>query len=1249
MGISLLRGVGLRFCGLLCLLGLFSSPALSQAVRSGSDAAQPSQIIAIPNRISSAADWSRRVPLRNHLPLWANAQNSTGAASSEMTLSMVLKRSPEQQAALNQLLADQKNPASPEFHHWLTPTEFGQRFGLSQSDIQTITNWLAAQGLHIHYVSPSRTFIGFGGSAAAVGQAFGTEIRNYTVRGEARVSVSSDPVIPAPLAPVVKAIKGLYTIDDQPQHIMTEPQASGPNLTLANGANYITPGDFNIIYDSEPQFYGAGQTIGIVGRSRTDFDDFTNFFARTSAPFQTPTEIIPTAFGGIDPGPAYTLPPSQGVSLSEQSEATLDVTRAGTIASWAAIDLVVATSASGGIGADAQYLVQTTPLPAQIINISYGACEAKAGPSGVAFWDTLFEQADAEGISVFVSSGDSGAAGCEQAFTAPVASPPAISPNYICSSSHATCVGGTQFNDTSDPSKYWRTDGGSNLSSANSYIPEGGWNEPTNSSGGTQVAGSGGGVSSVIPTPKWQTGAGVPAGRAGRYTPDVSFNASCHTPYFACLAAAGASCVPDSSGSFRFVGFCGTSASAPSMAGVAAVVNERMQFPQGNINPEIYAMALSQPSSFHDTTPSSSGVTNCDVHTPSICNNSTPGPNGLSGGQAGYPLATGYDMVTGVGSVDVANFRNNFATALPQPTMTVKSSPDPISQVDQATITVTVAGASGQPTPTGTVKFSNLNYNPPDATLSNGIATFVVPPLALITPYFTARYIPDDASDAVYEDAATTGSLNIAPISATIKIDFAPSSVSTAQDLPVTVTLAGPSGAPVPTGNVSLFAGPAGGVATLEITKTLSGGSVNFTVPAGSMPAGADQIGAAYNPDDAGYKYYQPVYKAASITVTQAPKTTPTVKVTASPATAPHGTSVALKISVVPASGGPTPTGSVTFQDAYPITQTLSGGAAEIDTVGGQLPMGTDTVTVNYPGDANNNAASGSTTVTITKAVPGIKVTPGATAITPDQSLTVQVEVDAAMGTGDPTGSVTLTSGTYTSAATAVVGELASITIPPGSLATGTDTLTVSYSGDGNYTTATGTATVTVNAVPPSLTAAATDVTLGTAGATTGNTSTITITPAGGFTGSVDLTAAVTTSPAGAQNLPTLSFGSTTPVVITSTAAGHATLTVTTTPATTSAVVPPPMHRVWFPAGGTALGLLVLFGIPARRRKLRAWLGMVLLFAGVSVGMTACSGGGTSTPPPVTHPGTTAGTYVVTVTATSGAVTAKTTLQVKVD
>ena len=134
-------------------------------------------------------------------------------------------------------------------------------------------------------------------------------------------------------------------------------------------------------------------------------------------------------------------------------------------------------------------------------------------------------------------------------------------------------MGGTEFNDTIDPAQYWSTDSNRNLASALSYIPEGGWNEPLNSSDGPQVAASGGGVSSVIPTPVWQTGAGVPAARSGRYTPDVAFSAANHDGYFGCLAAAGGTCVAGANGSFPFVVFSGTSASAPLMAGIAALLD----------------------------------------------------------------------------------------------------------------------------------------------------------------------------------------------------------------------------------------------------------------------------------------------------------------------------------------------------------------------------------------------------------------------------------------------------------------------------------------------------------------------------------------------------------------------------------------------------------------------------------------------------------------------------------------------------
>ena len=311
------------------------------------------------------------------------------------------------------------------------------------------------------------------------------------------------------------------------------------------------------------------------------------------------------------------------------------------------------------------------------MNISFGACESSAGAAGVAFWDSLFQQAAAEGISVFVSSGDAGASGCDTAFATPPPSPAGNSPNYICSSSYATCVGGTEFNDTANPSEYWDANNGYNtLQSALSYIPEGAWNEPQGSSG-TQAASSGGGVSAYIPTPAWQTGFGVPVARTGRYTPDVSFSASCHDAYFACFAAAGGSCVDDATGRFQFTSFCGTSASAPAMAGVAALLDDAVGAPQGNLNPQIYQVAANQASSslrnsFHDITVAASGVAACDVNTPSMCNNSIPGPNGLSGGQPGYMLTDGYDEVTGLGSLDISSFLSNYH---PAPTIKILRTP----------------------------------------------------------------------------------------------------------------------------------------------------------------------------------------------------------------------------------------------------------------------------------------------------------------------------------------------------------------------------------------------------------------------------------------------------------------------------------------------------------------------------------------------------------------------------------------------
>jgi subtilase family serine protease len=272
-------------------------------------------------------------------------------------MTMVLSRSPEQEAAFNKLLADQQNPASPDYHRWLTPEQVGERFGLSQHDLDSVTGWLESQGLHVNWVAPSRIFIGFGGSAEDVGRAFHTEIHFYRVNGEQRFSVSSDPMIPKALAPVIKAIRGLYTVDEKPLSHGGVRDRPLPGVTFGPD-NYVAPEDFATIYDLPSNLTGAGVTIGIVGQANIDTADITNFQALTGSTFSAPKAIVPTGFGGVAPPAPYTSPQGSSVDTGDQFEATLDVTRAGSVAPGAKILLVVATSASGGIGDDAQYLVQ---------------------------------------------------------------------------------------------------------------------------------------------------------------------------------------------------------------------------------------------------------------------------------------------------------------------------------------------------------------------------------------------------------------------------------------------------------------------------------------------------------------------------------------------------------------------------------------------------------------------------------------------------------------------------------------------------------------------------------------------------------------------------------------------------------------------------------------------------------------------------------------------------------------------------
>jgi pseudomonalisin len=785
------RGSRLVFCALFALTSMVS---LSLPAFAGAD-----------DLVRTPVDPSNRVALTGHHPAWASVESDQGAVPADLRLDhlvIMLARSPQREQAYNKFLEELQIPTSPNYHHWLTPAEQGKRFGPSLHDIQAVTAWLESEHLQVDAVSPSRDRITFSGAALTVGNAFRAEMHYFMVKDEKRISITAEPQVPAALKDAIKAISGLYTIKYDPQHkVINVAPPPGHNVASASGVELtpegtyscgnpptpcfvVFPADFATIYNvNTPGIDGTGETIAIIGRSRVYDADIQNFEAASGLTVKaTPeTVIIPTT--GTDPGPATT----SGQASGDQGEATLDVSRSGSVAPGATIDLVVSASSQTQDGVDiATSYVVDAPVPAQIMSISFGSCEANAGVSGVDFWDSLFKTAAGAGMSIFVSSGDSGAAGCDQSFSPPPASQTA-SPNNICSSSFATCVGGTEFADFTNPSQYWNpTSNPTNNGSAKGPIPEGAWNEPMNGAN-FQVAGTGGGVSSVIATPTYQTGTGVPAARAGRYTPDVAYTASGHDGYFACLAGNNqCSANPANPG---FVVFAGTSAAAPDMAGVAALLDQKAGAAQGLLNPNLYQLA-SNPANgvFNDVTVSSSGVTSCNVNTPSMCNNSTPSPTALTGGQAGFLVGAGFDEATGLGSINVAPLLANWPSSSGKTptttTLVLSSGTVAIGTSVTATATISPAPQDGE-TVTFNLSGGGITGSATALTTTGGTATVTVPTGTSTnqipggTFNVTASYPGDTTLSA---STSTASTLNVEDIS------------MTPNPLAITVTAPGQSG-----------------------------------------------------------------------------------------------------------------------------------------------------------------------------------------------------------------------------------------------------------------------------------------------------------------------------------------------------------------------------------------------------------------------------------------------------------------------
>jgi uncharacterized protein (TIGR03437 family) len=589
----------------------------------------------------------------------AQPTNDRGPAAADLQLDhvmLMIKPSAAQQAELDRLLADQQNPSSPSYRHWLTPEAFADRFGLTANDHAKISAWLKAEGLTVQDSSRGRNWIAFTGSADQVSKALHTSIHTYLVNGEKHFANAGEPAVPEAIADAVAGFLGLNDFRTKPAS-RSLGSVSIPDYTSSTGDHYLSPADWTTIYDVKPLYTagidGTGQSIAIVGQSDILLSDLRSFRSTFGFANMDPKQIL----YGTDPG----------FDANAQFEANLDLEWSGAIAQKATIYYVY------GQDAITAWAVAVSANYAPVVSISYGGCEFD---NPTAAFRTVAQQGNAQGITTLVAAGDFAAAGCEATFGKQVASL-GLGVEFPASYPEVTAVGGTVFNEGSG--NYWNSRNSSVFGSALSYIPEAAWNESSLNNG---ILGGGGGASRVFPKPAWQTGSGVPADGA-RDLPDLAVSAAGHDAYLITYSG--------------LVAVEGTSCAAPSTAGVIALLNQ-YQVKQGyqktaglgNINPQLYRLAAAAPAAFHDTLTGNNTV---------VCE---PGTQNCQTGSFGFNAGPGYDQVTGLGSFDANVLVTSWNTAVSASSLTLNSSASKVTLNDTVTLTATVS-ATG--TPTGTVSF----------------------------------------------------------------------------------------------------------------------------------------------------------------------------------------------------------------------------------------------------------------------------------------------------------------------------------------------------------------------------------------------------------------------------------------------------------------------------------------------------------------------------------------------------------------
>ncbi len=759
-------------------------------------------------------------------PAWDAGRMPSNYPLQGMTL--FFQRSAAQEADLKALLEAQQNPASALYHQWLTPDQYAARFGMAQADLDTVQSWLQQQGFAIESVSRSHNAIHFSGTVGQVEQAFQTQMHYYMVNGQKNFAPSTALSIPAALSGIVLNVGNLDTFRPQAHVISTNHNTFRPGFTSATTSHvFYAPGDIQTVYDMKALTgagtTGVGQSIAVLGQSEVSVSDVEHFQSAAGLTVKDPTQVLVPGSGT----PAF--------SPGDEGESDLDLEWSGSTATGAEIFFVyTGNNTNYGVFDSAQYAVDNRI--ANILTLSYGACELGITTTNFQQLDAIGSQAASQGQTFVASSGDQGSTSCYGVTSLTATQQAALSVNYPASSQYVTGVGGSEITSADDAvGTYWTAANGSDLiNSATKYIPEVSWNDDSTtgctSSTGVSIgclSSSGGGVSSFYTTkPAFQKNVpGIPNDNK-RDVPDVSLYSSPALPgYLFCTSdtsdwapASGANPAQQNSCNQGFrdsaTGYLtvagGTSFAAPIFAGMVAILNQSANYPtgQGLLNTALYSLASNSTTyaaAFHDVV---SGNNNC-----------LAGATVCPSGPIGYSAGTGYDLVTGLGSVDLAVLAGKWtlgtSTAVATTTTLTAATLTPSASTNDA-VTITVASATGATVPSGNVTLQI------DGGSSNGGSTVAAQPISASgTLTYTANFSTTGVHQVLAQYAGdATHAASVGVIQLTIGGGGASPGISLSAS-PTTLTVSRGTSGPE-----SITVTPAGGyTGTVDVSFTSSNNS----------------------------------------------------------------------------------------------------------------------------------------------------------------------------------------------------------------------------------------------------------------------------------------------------------------------------------------------------------------------------------------------------------------------------------------